>query len=372
MAPVLGKHLSHHAKACIMHHFDADEFLVLLVKYHDGHASRKEISYIKRQLSRLDKARELWNDVQETFADEGNTSKARHPSGITGRWVIAAAVVFLIILTDIAYLLFRPTRQGDLRPRQVLMELADGRTIKLKGAITGLIDTCSGLPRLDAFLPLTKTGYPPAASHSLSVPRGLAYATRLPDETAVYLNSDTRLRLPGSFLSGKREVFLEGEAYFIVAHQAHRPFIVHTRNADIITAASSLNVCAYDNTLSASLLKGCGMVMNTSTMVQLGPGEAAVLQSNHETLEVKRFDNCDVPDWTLGRYLFSKKSLEEVCRIAGRLYDADIVIDRDEIATYHYTGAINRKAPLRHFLEQLGSINKIAHYYDGKGRLHLR
>ena len=62
----------------------------------------------------------------------------------------------------------------------------------------------------------------------ITIPRGKSYKVVLADGTEVWLNADSKLTFPSLFKGGKREVALEGEAYFHVAKDTQRPFIVHT------------------------------------------------------------------------------------------------------------------------------------------------
>src|SRR2546422_815804 len=66
------------------------------------------------------------------------------------------------------------------------------------------------------------------ATREYATPRGRRAVLRLLDGTEITLNADSKLRAPVTFATGQRDVYLEGEAYFSVVHDAARPFIVHT------------------------------------------------------------------------------------------------------------------------------------------------
>jgi ferric-dicitrate binding protein FerR (iron transport regulator) len=81
----------------------------------------------------------------------------------------------------------------------------------------------------------------------------------LPDGTTVWLNADSRLSCDSGFRGeDRRVVALSGEAYFDVAHDAARPFIIHARELDIRVLGTVFNVKAYpgDHTAEAALIRG--------------------------------------------------------------------------------------------------------------------
>ncbi|MDE5612096.1 MAG: FecR domain-containing protein, partial [Odoribacter sp.] len=83
--------------------------------------------------------------------------------------------------------------------------------------------------------------------NTLDVPRGGEYSLVLADGTKVNLNAETRLRFPVHFEGEKREVFLQGEAYFAVALDSTKPFIVHTSRGKVKVLGTSFNVRDYED-----------------------------------------------------------------------------------------------------------------------------
>ena len=74
-----------------------------------------------------------------------------------------------------------------------------------------------------------KSNHPVVADNSynvIQIPRGGEYIVRLEDGTTVYLNSESELRIPVHFGKGERLVWLTGEAYISVKHEAARKFVV--------------------------------------------------------------------------------------------------------------------------------------------------
>ena len=85
---------------------------------------------------------------------------------------------------------------------------------------------------------------PPANNqiwHELSTQQ-LKDTIELADGSVVYLNQQASFSYPQTFEPDKREVRLEGEAFFEVAKDAQRPFIINTTHADIRVLGTSFNI----------------------------------------------------------------------------------------------------------------------------------
>lgn len=80
---------------------------------------------------------------------------------------------------------------------------------------------------------------------TVTVPSGQRANVILPDGTDVWLNAGTTIRYPISFMKGKREIILDGEAYFEVVHNEKCPFVVHTYAMDVEVLGTKFNVEAY-------------------------------------------------------------------------------------------------------------------------------
>ena len=93
---------------------------------------------------------------------------------------------------------------------------------------------------------------------TIIVPAGQRVNIELPDGSNVWLNAGTQMQYPVSFMEDKREIILDGEAYFDVARNEKCPFIVHTHAMDIEVLGTKFNVEAYakQQNFEASLIQG--------------------------------------------------------------------------------------------------------------------
>lgn len=96
------------------------------------------------------------------------------------------------------------------------------------------------------------------AMQTITVPAGQRVNLDLPDGSNVWLNAGTTMQYPVSFMTDKREVILDGEAYFEVAHNEKSPFVVHTSTLDVEVLGTKFNVEAYSarKIFETSLMEG--------------------------------------------------------------------------------------------------------------------
>ena len=117
------------------------------------------------------------------------------------------------------------------------------------------------------------------AVEQLSVPYGMPKKMILPDSSVIWLNAGSHIRYADNFAQNDREVYLEGEAYFNVKHDAKHPFLVHAGNIVIEVLGTEFNVQAYydEDHIETTLIKG-------KVQVQIAgkPDKKIVLTSNEK------------------------------------------------------------------------------------------
>jgi len=162
-----------------------------------------------------------------------------------------------------------------------------------------------------------------------TVPGVKSYLT-LSDGSQVILNSGSELKYYKNFQKESREVFLKGEAFFKVAKDSLRPFIVHSRETTTTALGTSFNVKAYlGETMAISLLTGKVAVNLGGLMedpVTLNPGEALKIDIKNDQLRKSSFNKDLVIGWTKKQIIFNKTPLLEAIRVLENWYGVQIQI----------------------------------------------
>ena len=168
---------------------------------------------------------------------------------------------------------------------------------------------------------------------TISVPAGKSMDYTLADGTVIRLNSGARLTYPLAFAKDRREVYLDGEAYFDVVHNERHPFMVKTFASDIEVLGTEFNVNTYRD-VEVTLVSGAVRAERTEGSGQwtLAPGQQ--LAVTDAGVQVERVNVEDYICWRQGTYIFKAETLEEIGRTVKRWYGKNIVfLDRRKIFT---------------------------------------
>ena len=171
--------------------------------------------------------------------------------------------------------------------------------------------------------------------------RGSKSSIKLPDGTIVRLNTDSRLTYL-NFTAGKnREVTLIGEAYFDVAHDSSRPFIIHTGKINIKVLGTSFNVRNYpqDKELETSLIKGkieVSLESRPEDIITLKPIDNKVVLTSitylrHDSLVAET-------SWLNDKMVFVNQPLDKIAIELERKYAITVSFKDEKVKKYRYTG----------------------------------
>jgi ferric-dicitrate binding protein FerR (iron transport regulator) len=276
----------------------------LLYRFFDGHASTDEMEAVKAWAeasaengAQLRRERKLFDAIMLT----GDTPQAAQRTGRSRRSIfvrelgkMAAAVIVAVGITA-AFLLTRHER--------------DAVNVALQ---------------------------------TITVPAGQRANVLLADGSSVWLNAGTTLTYPTAFMKERREVRLDGEAYFEVTRNEQCPFVVHTHALDVHVLGTGFNVEAYSRkrNFEVSLMSGSVQVTdpaNPRMSVTLRPDYKSTLRDDG-TLVVSRIDYYDVYRWKEGLYCFRNKSFAQIMEDMEKYYDIRIVLSKQRIKEVTLTG----------------------------------
>lgn len=153
----------------------------------------------------------------------------------------------------------------------------------------------------------------------------------MPDGSVAYLNSASSVKYLQGFSGEERRVELEGEAYFEVARNADKPFIVESRGVETVALGTSFNINAYstEEELRVSLVEGKVMVHKSGSVasgVMLSPGRELHVGLNTDEFIETSFDQEEVIGWKDGKLIFNNAGFDEVKLRLERWFGVDIEI----------------------------------------------
>jgi ferric-dicitrate binding protein FerR (iron transport regulator) len=179
------------------------------------------------------------------------------------------------------------------------------------------------------------------AMQTISVPAGQRVNLFLPDGTKVWLNARTTLRYPVSFNRKERAMELDGEAYFDVAKDEKRPFIVHTDKGSVTALGTGFNIEAYaaGNEFVTTLMHGSLKIElkdNPDEALLLSPDRKAVWENG--TLRVDTVHDYTVYRWIEGLICFKNESIPAIMKEFEKYYGVHIHVENRQVLKYYYTG----------------------------------
>ena len=189
--------------------------------------------------------------------------------------------------------------------------------------------------------------------NELEVPVAGECSLVLDDGTQVWVNADSRLKYPVQFVGEERKVFLEGEAYFIVAKDS-LPFVVSTSRGDIRVLGTTFNVKSYDEevAMQATLVEGKVLVAQGQKEMELAPGEQGTV-TDAGIMAKRAVDVDEFVGWRKGIYVFKKQPLEDIMRDLSRWYGVSVFFQNEGLKQVSFTGNLKRYDNINEFLDVL-------------------
>lgn len=332
------------------------------------------------------KIRESFLKVSQILGLKGEKRNKATVIYISAKWWAAAASV--IVILSLGYFFIKNNNSGQLAkvappPQSIhdaapggnkaILTLGNGETIILDSAANGTLATQgnSKVTKLAdgqlAYQGLDNSTDKKVVYNTISTPRGGQYNLTLPDGSKVWLNAESSLRFPTTFLGNERKVILTGEGYFEVAHNKDKPFHVSVNQTVIEVLGTQFNVNAYGDggSMKTTLLEGSVKLSEGNNSVIIEPGQQAVINNVSNSLMVNKTVNLEeVVAWKNGIFQFDETDIKNVMKQIGRWYDLDVVFE-GKVPDKKITGKIYRNVNVSKVLKIMESL-KIHFRIEGK------
>lgn len=212
------------------------------------------------------------------------------------------------------------------------------------------------------------------AYNEIRVAAGTKSDLVLSDGTRVSMKASSSLRYPDRFSGEKREVWLDGEAYFEVEHDAAHPFVVHAQGQDVRVLGTSFNVQAYANeeVNTVTLLTGAvglDLLDSTGTVVRtlrLDPNRQCRYDRRDGSYTLSDLDNYDRQrSWSDGVYRFRNQTLACIAARLQNYYGVKIVLADESVGQICCTGSFSLTERLAEVFDILNHDNLLKITRDG-------
>ena len=177
----------------------------------------------------------------------------------------------------------------------------------------------------------------------------------LSDGSEVILNANSKMRLAKDLdATGMREIWLDGEAFFNVAHQNGKPFIVHTPKGDVRVLGTSFNVAQRQTDFEVTLVEGkIQLQLPNQTKINLQPGEQARI--SNQTVDVIKVDTDATAAWRNNQMNFKNVPISRIITQIENDFGWSIKVENKALLERKVNAQIPKNDPLLLF-EALAAI----------------
>ncbi|BBE18917.1 anti-sigma factor [Aquipluma nitroreducens] len=298
---------------------------------------------------------ELWEKIQ-------NESKSSSRTYFLGFLKYVAVFVLVFFSGAVSYRIYQnltiqqqfqlaesiPAAKGE-----AMIVLADGSTVSLEKQMSQISYSENGeqlIVNKDTIQ--LKPGSQAESINKVIISYGKKSMILLADGTKIWLNAGSQLAFPAVFSDEIRQVTLVGEAFFDVAKNPEKPFIVKTSDLSVQVLGTRFDISAYpeDKVIQTVLeegrvyLKYLGKgILNREYAIEMQPNQIVELDKASGTASRKMVDVSKYISWKDGLLEFEKVDLERALKQVERFYDIKILLSDDAIRSYKLSGKLDLK-----------------------------
>ncbi|WP_185958435.1 FecR family protein [Fodinibius sediminis] len=204
--------------------------------------------------------------------------------------------------------------------------------------------------------------------------KGQTATLRFGDGSVIKLNAGSTLRYPEKFSRERREVYLEGEAFFSIAHDESRPFLVHAKNTTTRVLGTSFNIRAYssEDALQVAVAEGEVAVsraeeqpVSSRETIYVTRNQWVTYRSSGQLIEKGEGNIDDLIAWKDKRLIFTDKPLEEIAVQLERWYNVEVLLADSSLKKRRLSASFTDE-PLSEVLTVIALSLDITYKQDGQ------
>ena len=336
----------------------------------------KELSdrgYLKKQFMEYEKysSKKAYREFKERRGHSGRIRIVRWVAVVAAVWVLALGVTLWMTFGKKENVAPLPVASKIIPAgeKKATLTLADGTEVHVE-EITAQILQEKGMNieyrNGEIVYHKSEEKTTEVVYNKLEVPRGGECMIKLDDGTKVWVNAETKLKYPVAFVGDRREVVLEGEAFFDVAKN-EKPFIVKTSFGDVRVLGTAFGISAYASEPESytTLVRGKVSVEREGIKpVVILPGEQVVTSKDGKMIK-QQVDVEEFVGWKDGIYVFKEKSLGEIMKTLERWYNISVDFQDKSLVDLPFTGNLKRYDDINVFFDALTRTGDMKYRVEG-------
>ena len=359
---------------------EKEQFLKLIDKYLEGKTSLEELklllnyyeSFQKKNdwVEELGTEKSIKNKMLKSILDSLKDEKTKKPIIISliksnvFRYSVAASVLTFVLFNFFTKKTSSYENEGVLSQNKSTQIVAEKSILTLNNGTEISLDTIQNyegetlsISGKEIIYKTIKSNAKDVTYNYLTISRGEQFVLKLSDGTQVWLNSETKLKYPVSFINGEdRKVELVfGEAYFDVSpsteHNGSR-FKVFNQFQEVEVLGTEFNIKAYkdESKIFTTLVEGKVTIDVNGKKQNLIPSEQSVLNIRNSDININKVNVYNEMSWKEGVFVFKDKTLYEIMKVISRWYDIDFVFEDKEVGNTTFNGKLLKSQTLEEIL----------------------
>tara|TARA_R110000765_G_scaffold424347_1_gene534964 strand:+ start:1006 stop:2169 length:1164 start_codon:yes stop_codon:yes gene_type:complete len=305
--------------------------------------------------------KESW-DSEEAFQEFLKSIKEKEESKViplnaSKNILKYAATIIVLIASSTYYILNNKSTesiQSNLNYNEITLQLNNGETINLNQNNDTIINVGNGLASIQLKNGILKQNGSVkntvnSSNNILKVPYGKTLSVTLDDGSVIKLNSGSELSYPSSFANlNTRKVTLKGEAFFEIAKDPLKPFVVQTDETFTQVYGTVFNISSYedDDNIEVVLVEGSVGVgdklrFKEKNLTMLKPSQK-ITNSNNSFI-VEDVDITPYVSWVEGVISFQNANMSQIIKKLERQFDVQIINENNTLEERQFTGAFDKE-----------------------------
>ena len=185
----------------------------------------------------------------------------------------------------------------------------------------------------------------------------------LSDGSVITLNKRSTITYPSKFKGNTRAIALKGEAFFNVAPDKKKPFIISVNDVQVTVVGTSFNIKSENGNTEVVVESGVVRVTRSGKTVELNAGEKVVMHANDSIASKEAVDEKLYNYYRTKEFVCDETPLWKLVQVLNEAYDAKIIIGRKElndkkITTIFYNESLEKILEIIHLTFDITVIKK--------------
>ena len=320
---------------------------------------------------------EMWENVSNRTL---NSKKLLNHYSVWKKVFLSGAAVLLLAIVGTLFIVWKNSQQVDyftLAKQMMPNTIKDARLIiPGKGSMT-LSNRMEVVLGRDGKISLRSAqGEMVSLENSVSsgkemgmlvVPAGKRASLLLADGTKIEVRPSSQVIFPVKFGEKKRELFIQGEAFFEVSKNKHWPFVVKTDRINVEVLGTSFNVEAYSGNKEQSVVLVNGSVkVNTDgrNAIRIHPNQKYAFNEDHQIETVEDVDVNLYTSWKEGYFLFNSEKLNVVLEKLSSYYGIQFHYQEASMDNIRLSGKLDLNNSLEVALKVISTTTPIEYQLE--------